>query len=97
MGFHWDTLEFWVRSEIDEMLRDVADADVIEQRSGFERNRASYYGGHEMAAESQTRRRVAVGVHFWPPPEITTPVGPHGPLPVFTPRSVAIDEDEIPW
>lgn len=70
MSRPWDTPEFWARSEADEMLRDMPDAEPGALADSFERSSANYDGGPEMAALIITdlRRRAAVGARFWTGP-----------------------------
>jgi hypothetical protein len=100
----WDRPEFWVRTETDELLREMWDTDLLSLASSFERSAASYDGGPEMAAAivSELRRRAAAGVRFWPGPravdgmEGTELVWPGDVLPMSEPDAVLLD-DEIPW
>ncbi len=66
----WDTPEFWARSEADEMLREMADADPAALADSFERNPGSYDDDPDLAAAiiAELRRRSAAGVRFWSGP-----------------------------
>jgi hypothetical protein len=98
MGFHWDTPDFWVRSETDEILREFDGIDICQVLESFERNTTSYDAGPEMAAMviDELRHRAAAGLRFWPAADGVA-LGPHGPLLVAAPDVAAIDEDHIPW
>ncbi|WP_066697932.1 hypothetical protein [Sphingobium amiense] len=90
----WDTPEYWVRSEADEMLREMEDMEPGAVADSFERTSANYDGDPEfaLAVVADLRRRADAGVRFWP--------GPLG-LAADTLRAAGdIDgliDDEIPW
>ena len=98
MGFHWDTPDYWVRSEVDEMLWELEGIDVGQVLDSFQQTCADYDGGPDMAAAviGELRRRATAGVPCWPALEGVA-IGPHGPLLVSAPEVPAIDEDDIPW
>jgi hypothetical protein len=97
----WDTPEYWARSEADEMLREMADADPATVADAFERSAANYDGEPEMATAiiADLRRRAAAGIRFWPGPQaIDSGKAPEvgcaaGPIPV----GLDVTDDEIPW
>ena len=66
----WDTPEFWARSEADEMLREMPDAEPAALADSVERSAASYDGNREFAAlvSADLRRRVDAGTRFWTGP-----------------------------
>ena len=66
----WDTPEFWARSEADEMLREMPDAEPAALADSFERSGANYDGDPELAALIiiDLRRRAAAGARFWTGP-----------------------------
>jgi len=101
MSFHWDTPDFWVRRDVDDMLQDFEATDVGSLADSFERTTLSYDGGPEMARAvlAELRLRQAAGVVFWPANDAnTTIVGPNGPLMFPVPAAApAVDEDDIPW
>lgn len=70
MNRRWDTPEFWARSEADEMLREMPDAEPGALADIFERSAAQYDDGPEMAAliVRDLRRRAATGARFWTGP-----------------------------
>lgn len=70
MGRRWDTPEFWARSEADEMLREMPDAEPAALADSFERSATNYDGDPELAALIITdlRRRAATGAWFWTGP-----------------------------
>lgn len=98
MGLHWDTPDYWVRFEVDEMLREFEGIDVREVLDSFERTCTSYDGGPEMvvAASEELRRRATTGDRY-SPGRGGVAIGPHGPLLVSVPEVSRIDEDDIPW
>lgn len=66
MGRLWDTPEFWVRSEADEMLREMPESNPGAVADSFERSVANYDGdpGFATAVVGELRRRAAAGVRF---------------------------------
>lgn len=81
----WDTPEFWVRAEADEVLRDYPDAEAGALADMFERTRDSYDGDPDLARDiiGELRRRANAGIRFWsvglslvpPRPLATMPTG----------------------
>lgn len=80
----WDTPEFWIRSEADEMLRDCPETGAAELADMFERTCGSYDGDPDLARGivGELRRRADAGIRFWPdgpslvrsPDPVTLPV-----------------------
>jgi len=66
----WDTPEFWVRSETDELLRDFPNTDVRKLAESSERNYESHDGDPAFAREitAELHKRAHAGVRFWPEP-----------------------------
>jgi hypothetical protein len=66
----WDTPEFWVRSEADELLRDFPNTDVRALAKSSEQNHASYDGDPAFASEitAELYKRADAGVRFWEQP-----------------------------
>ena len=64
----WDTPEFWVRAEADELLRDnpKLTADGLADR--FEQSRRRHYGDPQFVRDLvvELRRRARARVWFWP-------------------------------
>lgn len=87
----WDTPEYWVRSEADEM----PESEPGTVADSFERSAANYDGdpGFAAAVVAELRRRAAAGVRFW-----------RGPLPAADAAQGSgsndiadLIDDEIPW
>ena len=66
----WDTPEFWARSEVGEMLREMLDAEPAALADSFVRSATNYDGDLKLAALIITdlRRRAANGARFWSGP-----------------------------
>ncbi len=66
----WDTPEFWVRTETDELLRDYPATDVSALADSLARTSANFDGDPEFAGAivTELRKRAAAGVRFWPNP-----------------------------
>lgn len=64
----WDTPEFWVRSEADEMLRDYPATDVITLADYMEKSPVAGDGDpqYTLNLATELRHRAAAGVRFWP-------------------------------
>jgi hypothetical protein len=96
----WDTLEYWARSEADEMLCETTDTDPAALADSFERSATSYHGEPEMVAAiiADLRRRADAGVRFWPGPQ---PVGDEQANDIASAQADAsltdLSDDEIPW
>lgn len=74
----WDTPEYWVRSEADEMLGEMSDVEPGALADSLERSAANYDGEPEMAAAivAELRRRAAAGIRLWPRPHLLDPAPP---------------------
>ena len=99
----WDTPEFWARSEADEVLREMLDAEPGSLADSLERSVASYADGPEMAVLiiAELRRRAAAGVRFWSGPQPIAQV-PEAQLAADSRTRETRDireliNDEIPW
>jgi len=66
----WDTSQIYVRTEVDELLRDYPGRDVAALAGDFERSHPAYEGDPEFAREIvvELRKRAAACVRFWPTP-----------------------------
>jgi hypothetical protein len=66
----WDRSEIYVRTEVDELLRDFPDTDVATLSSTFMRSHPFYERDPEFAAEiaAELRRRADAGVRYWAEP-----------------------------
>lgn len=66
----WDTPEFWVRTETDELLREHAGSDARALATSFAKNTASYDRDPAFARDiiAELHRRADAGVRFWPEP-----------------------------
>jgi len=66
----WDTPEFWVRAETDELLRDFPNTDVRALAKSSEQNHASFDGDPAFAREitAELYKRADAGIRFWPEP-----------------------------
>ena len=66
----WDTPEFWVRTEVDDMLRDfkVLTADTLADR--LEHSRVRRYSDPDFVRQIiiELRKRAYSRVRFWPEP-----------------------------
>lgn len=91
MSRQWDTPEFWVRQEADEMLREMWGEEVDALADSLERSAASYDGGPEMAAAivAELRRRAGAGIRFWPDPKAAELIAAD--------PDVDLIDDDIPW
>lgn len=91
----WDTPEYWVHSEADEMLREMNDVEPGALADSLEQN-ATYDGDPELAAAivDELRRRAVAGVRFWSGSRTLA----HEPLSALAAEDVgALIDDEIPW
>jgi hypothetical protein len=66
----WDTPEFWVRAETDELLRDFPNTDVRALAVSSERNNENFDGDPAFAREitAELYKRAEAGIRFWPQP-----------------------------
>jgi hypothetical protein len=66
----WDTSEIYVRTEVDELLRDYPNRNVDTLADSFEQWHPTYEGDLEFAREIivELRKRAAGKVRFWPEP-----------------------------
>ncbi|WP_454887331.1 hypothetical protein [Sphingomonas oryzagri] len=66
----WDTNSIYVRTEVDELLRDYPTWSVDRLADSFEQSHPAYEGEPEFAREilAELRERVDAGVRFWPEP-----------------------------
>ena len=66
----WDTPEFWVRTEVDDMLRDFTalTADTLADR--LEHSRVRRYSDPAFVRQiiTELRKRAYARVRFWPEP-----------------------------
>ncbi|MBV9841392.1 MAG: hypothetical protein JOY99_07670 [Sphingomonadaceae bacterium] len=99
----WDTAEFWARSEADEVLRDMPDAEPGALADSLERSAANYDGDPEMVTLIVTdlRRRAASGIRFWSGPLLIAQMSDASPGAADTagalPDVSELIDDEIPW
>jgi hypothetical protein len=66
----WDTSEIYVRTEVDELLRDYPTRDVVALADSFEQWHPAYEGDPDFAREivGELRKRAAAKIRFWPEP-----------------------------
>jgi hypothetical protein len=66
----WDTSEIYVRTEVDELLRDYPNSGVAALASSFETSHPAYEGDPDFAREIvvELRKRAEAGVRYWPEP-----------------------------
>ena len=62
----------WVRTEADQLLRDMPDTDILALASELDAKAAVFDGGPQMAHDiaSELRRRAEAGVRFRPVPTL---------------------------
>ncbi|WP_442678315.1 hypothetical protein ACSBM8_12340 [Sphingomonas sp. ASY06-1R] len=66
----WDTPEFWVRTETDELLREYPGSDARSLATSFAETSASYDGDPAFARDivAELHKRADAGVRLWPEP-----------------------------
>lgn len=102
----WDTPEFWARSETDEMLREMSDADPDALADSFECNLGSYDDDPELAVAivGELRRRAAAGIRFWPEPHLHGAEPKNESAEKASPawvssanETIDVTDEDIPW